>query len=350
MPGGLICVGSYTAETGGSGPGLTVFPADIADGVREPLGELALPACSWLARHPGLPVLYAANELARGTVTAVEPAPDGRSFRVLGSAPTGGAEPCQLAVTPDGRHLLAANYGSGDVTVLALDTHGAPAGRTGFAAHTGSGPVADRQDGPHAHMITLDAAGTLVCVTDLGSDTLWSYRLEPSGALTPVAAGALPPGTGPRQLLRTAPGRAQAVAELSGALLTLGEDSPGVFSVRAAAPASGRPGPNQPAQFSASPDGRFGYLSNRGPDTLAVFDLTTDPPAAVAEYPLHAAWPRHLAVTADRVYVAAQHADAVVVLAREPDTGALRELHRLPVGSPACVLPFAVGPRRHAEA
>src|SRR5438105_2412744 len=74
--------------------------------------ELALPACSWLTWHPRLPVLYAVHELAEGAVCAVALGPDDTP-RVLGTLPTGGAAPCHLAVTPDGRHLLAANYGSG---------------------------------------------------------------------------------------------------------------------------------------------------------------------------------------------------------------------------------------------
>jgi 6-phosphogluconolactonase len=350
----LICVGSYTAESGGSGPGLTVLREDGEDGedggALVPVAELAVPASSWVEWHPRLPVVYAANELDDGTVTAVQLGADGTP-RALGDAlPTGGALPCHLAVTPDGRHLLAANYGSGSVAVFALDDAGGLAARTDLVEHAGSGPVADRQEGPHAHMVTLggdgDGDGALVTVSDLGSDTLWSYRLAPDGTLGRVAASRLPAGTGPRQLVRgAAPGVAYAVAELAAGLVRLAETSPGVFTpVGAAAPASrsggGDDGDNLPAQFTLAAGGRLGLLSNRGPDTIAIFDLTGTGdrgPVRLAERALGAAWPRHFAVTGSRVLVAAQHSDVVVTLDLDAATGTLTERHRLPVGSPACV-------------
>ncbi|MDT0442678.1 lactonase family protein [Streptomyces johnsoniae] len=340
MAGRLFCVGSYTQGNGDARPGITVLRENARSGVPDRVQELDLPDCSWLAWHPRLPVVYAVHERAEGTVTAVELSADGTRATVLGTVPTGGAEPCHLVVTPDARHLLAANYGSGSAAVIALDDRGAPTVRTDLAEHSGSGPVADRQEGPHAHMVTLDAAGTLVTVTDLGSDTLWSYRLSPAGTMERVAAGPLPAGTGPRQLIRPGAGsRAYVVAELAAGLLTVTEETPGVFSVLGSAPASRRPDANMPAQFSLSPDGRFGFLSNRGPDTISVFDLTGGSAVPVAEYALNAAWPRHFAVTDDRLYVAAQQADAVVVLTLDPATGVLRESHRLTVAAPACVAP-----------
>ncbi|GAA3475793.1 beta-propeller fold lactonase family protein [Streptomyces yanii] len=62
--------------------------------------------------------------------------------------------------------------------------------------------------------------------------------------------------------------------------------APGSFRVRAAGPASQSGGQNLPAQLTLSDDGRFAYLANHGPDTIAVFDLTTDTPIVVGEYGL----------------------------------------------------------------
>ncbi|UCM86730.1 lactonase family protein [Streptomyces marincola] len=333
----LLCVGSYTAKDGV--PGITVL-REHADGALDRVSELALPDCSWLAWHPRLPVVYTVHERAEGAVSAVALRPDGSVDTVLGTVSTGGAEPCHLAVAPDARHLLVANYGSGSAAVVALDEHGAPTARTDLAEHSGTGPVEDRQEGPHAHMVTLGPEGGTVAVTDLGSDTLWSYTLTGEGRLERLAASRLPAGTGPRQLVRTGdPARAHVVAELAAGLLTVAEEAPGLFSVLASAPASRHAGGNLPAQFSLAADGRLGLLSNRGPDTIAVFDLTGAAPAAIAEHPLDAAWPRHFAVVGDRVHVAAQQADAVVTLRLDTGTGRLTETGRLRISAPACVAP-----------
>ncbi|WP_129843276.1 lactonase family protein [Streptomyces sp. RFCAC02] len=344
----LFCVGSYTAETGGRGPGITLLREDGRGGRLVPAGELALPGCSWLEWHPTLPVLYTVHERAEGGVSAIRFAGDGEP-EVVGGLPTGGAEPCHLAVTPDGRHLLAANYGSGSVAVFSLDEAGVPVARTDLVRLTGSGPVPDRQEGPHAHMVTLDAAGSLVTVVDLGTDTLWSYRLDPgAGTLTRSAASGLPAGTGPRQLVRAATGRAHVVAELAAGLVTVAEETPGVFTALASSPASARPGAgaDQPAHLVISADGRTGHLSNRGADTIATFALGTDTPKLTAEYVLGAAWPRHFTVDGDRMLVAAQESDAVLVLTLDTVSGApVAEEYRLSVGSPACVVSRPVGTR-----
>ncbi len=348
QPHRLICVGSYTPETGGTGPGVTVFREplgspdagedgeDARPGRPEPVGELRLPAASWLQWHPWLPVVYAVRELAEGAVTALRLDPDGTP-QVIGEESTGGAEPCHLAITPDGDYLLAANYGSGSVAVFGLDERGIPTRRADLVEHSGSGPVEDRQEGPHAHMVTVDRAGSLVCVTDLGSDRIWTYRLRADGTLARVAASALPPGTGPRQLLRAPGGRAYAVAELGQELVALSEEEPGAFVPRAASPATGRPGTSMPAHLALSPDGLRAWMSNRGVDTVATFDLTGDRPELVAEHDLGAAWPRHFAFVDGRMYVAAQQSDVVIALDPDPDTGELVERYRLDVGSPACV-------------
>src|SRR6266536_1645244 len=96
----LLAVGSYTPEVGGNGTGVTTFWLDEDSGGLARNAELPLAAPAWLEWHPTLPVLYAANELEAGRVTAIAVG-DGH-LRVLGAArSTGGAAPCHLAVTPD---------------------------------------------------------------------------------------------------------------------------------------------------------------------------------------------------------------------------------------------------------
>ena len=362
MSGRVICVGSYTPEAGGTGPGLTVFQEEpgVVGGLTR-LAELALPAASFLAWHPWLPVVYAVNELAEGGLTAVS-LERPKEPRPLGSLGTGGAEPCHVAVTPDGRFALVANYGSGSAAVFSLAADGRLAARTDLVAHEGDGPVRDRQEGPHAHMITLDDTGWLVTVTDLGSDTLWTYRLGTDGTLTRLASSRLPAGCGPRQLVRGPAPRAYALAELGGELLALTEEEPGRFSVLATRPASGRAGEggqagtgdtpgttsgdtsgNMAAHLELFGEGGYALASNRGPDSISLFSLRETPPALLAEHELGAAWPRHFAFSGERLLVAAQRSDTVIVLRVDPAVPAFTELARYPVGSPVCVAPRPAG-------
>jgi 6-phosphogluconolactonase len=331
----LCCVGSYTAEAGGAGAGVTAFELDADTGELTWAGALAIAAPSWLEWHPQLPVLYAANELDDGAVTAIAAGPGG--LQILGTQPTGGAATCHLAVTPDGRHLLAANYG-GSVAVFALDESGGLWHRTCLIEHSGHGPVSDRQESAHPHTIVLDPTGELVSVVDLGADQIRSYHWADHGILVPGVVSAFPPGTGPRQLVRSGKStRAFVLAELAAALVVVDETEPGSFEACAAVTASARPGRNLPAQLTLSQDGRFGYVSNRIPDTISVFALAGPLPELVSEHSIGSGWPRHFVIVGGYLYAGNQHGDEIVVFAIDPDTGGLTPVREQPVATPTCL-------------
>jgi 6-phosphogluconolactonase (cycloisomerase 2 family) len=329
----LVFVGCYTGEAG-NGTGITTFTRSPSGELRE-IGSLPLESPSWLTRHPSLPVLYAANETSSGAVTALSMSPSG-DLSILGTAETGGAHPCHLAVTPDGRFLLCANYTGGSLAVFSLSPSGEVGSRTALVQHTGSGPRADRQEAAHVHM-AVPGPG-MVSAVDLGTDEIRSYTLTSSGALEPLAVSALPPGTGPRQLVRR-PGTdlAYVVGELAGTLLTVRETSPGAFSVvSSTASTFTEPSvPNLVAHLELS-DSRL-YVSNRGPDCVTEFAL--DETAAVADQPCGAN-PRHFALVDGTCYVAAQSEDAITAFTLTASGEA--ELRYHPTGSPAFVLPVSL--------
>ena len=107
---------------------------------------------------------------------------DAGALSVLGEAETGGAHPCHLAVTPDGRFLLCANYTGGSLAVFSLSASGAIEARTALVQHTGSGPDADRQEAAHVHMAVPSPDSTVVSAVDLGTDEIRSYTLSSDGS------------------------------------------------------------------------------------------------------------------------------------------------------------------------
>ena len=114
----------------------------------------------------------------------------------LGGRPTGGAHPCHLAVMPGGQHLVVANYGSGSVAVHPLDGDGAVGERTDLVEHRGHGPDPERQEGPHAHMVSPDPDGRHARAVDLGADTIYRYlrrrRAAAAGPAVRCAPGPAP--------------------------------------------------------------------------------------------------------------------------------------------------------------
>jgi 6-phosphogluconolactonase len=322
-----VWVGSYTSATGGNGDGISTFRRE-RDGGLTPDRTLALASPSWLTAHPSAPVVYATNELTDGEITVVS-----TDLEVVGTISSGGADPCHLAVSSDGRHLLCSNYSSGSLSVFALAMDGTITGQTDLVRHEGSGPHPDRQEAAHVHQAVV--RDRIVSVVDLGTDEIRSYELAENGKLDPLSISALPPGTGPRQLHRK-PGSdlAYVVGEVGGTLVVVRETVPGTFETVTTVPATKEPwqgdAPNWVAHLEIVGDKL--YLSNRNPDVVTEFDIAAEEPVAVTDHP-SGAWPRHFAIADGTLYAAAQRGDAVVAF---PLGGG--EQVSYPTGTPTCVL------------
>ena len=342
LNGELVFVGCYTDESDGSGDGVVCLRRDQATGVLTHRAVVArTPSPSFLARHPSLPVLYAVNELAEGTVSSWAVTPDG-ALTPLAVRSTGGAHPCHLATTADGGHLLVANHGSGSVAVLPLGRDGVPGERTDVLQHHGRGPVADRQDGPHAHM-TVPGLGAEVLAVDLGADRVFRYRLDAAGRLTDDGAALIPaPGTGPRHLVRHPDGTIYLVGELAGTVTGYRPDpADGRLREVCSSPVSTGPVPVYPSEVVLGADGRFLYVGNRGPDTVTVFAVGSGDGTAirVAELSTGGTWPRHLALAGHHLYVANERSHNVSIFEVDGASGVPRPVgESAAVPSPTCVL------------
>ena len=77
-----------------------------------------------------------------------------------------------------GSHLLVANYRSGTLGVLPILPNGRLTEATHRVQHRGAGVNPDRQEGPHAHSITLDPSNRFALGCDLGIDKVMGYRFD----------------------------------------------------------------------------------------------------------------------------------------------------------------------------
>ncbi|MEW9529454.1 lactonase family protein [Microbispora sp. NPDC049125] len=322
-----LVIGGYTPDTDGSGPGLTVVRAG-AGGRMEAVAEVFAPGPSFVAAHPTLPLLYAVLERRRnGGVAVFADEPDGP--RPLAEYPSGGSYPCHLALDPEAAWLAVANYGDGVIAGFRLGEDGLPASDPLLFPNEGHGPDPERQEGPHAHQAVFGPGGVLH-VTDLGTDEV--RRFLPGMVPHPDGPVRLPAGSGPRHLVHHQD-HWYVAGELDGMVRVFDAGWREVASV----PASESGAPNLPSHIDVSSDGRLLYVGNRGPDTVAAFEVGGPRLTRVAEVPCGGVWPRHFAVGGDRMYVACQRSGTVVALAlKEGLPGEAGPA--LEVGSPSCVL------------
>jgi 6-phosphogluconolactonase (cycloisomerase 2 family) len=309
-----VFLGCYTKGAGGLGAGITVVRRDPATGaLRDPVLAAATPAPSFVASRGD--VLYAVNELDDGGLSAFR-VHDDLSLTELGRWPTGGALPCHVAVDPRGTYAVVSNYGSGSVATFPLGTDGVPAGRADLAAHHGRGRDPRRQEGPHAHSAVPTPDGLLA--VDLGLDTVFRYRVDPAtaslGTGTPLLN--LNPGTGPRHFVHSGQ-TLSVVGELAGTLSTFsGTDGQshetGTVATSVVPDAA-------PSEIAIA--GHHLYVANRGPATIAVFDIASGRPARVGEISTGGAWPRHFAIVDGFLYAANERSHTVVTFRLDPATG-----------------------------
>ncbi|MFE2219116.1 lactonase family protein [Streptomyces canus] len=338
-----LYLGTYTSvEGGGNGIGVARYDPDSGritgtgtiTGVTNP---------SYLALHPDGRTLYAVAEQDAGAVTAVRLA----DRKVLGSRSTGGAGPCHLSVHPGGRWLLSANYGSGSVAVHPIDSSGALGERRDTVTHSSPAP-GPGQEGPHAHQFLTSPDGGHVLAVDLGTDTVYSYRLnERTGALTEVSQAHTRAGAGPRHLTFHPGGRYAYLAnEADNTVAVCAYDrKTGHLSVGAAQSTGTGSGTNYPAQLLVTANGSYAYLANRGHNSLTRYAVEADGARLrlLDTVPVNGDFPRQIAFSPDGtlLFAANQRSSSVSVFHVNTANGGLRAAGR-PFASPVavCALPL----------
>ncbi len=342
-----LFVGTYTD---GDSEGIYRCGMNPESGALEILGTTGgIENPSFLALGPSRRHLYSVGETGEfegspgGGVFAFSIDSETQELTRLNAQSSHGGGPCYVTVTPQGRHVLVANYSGGNVAVLPVRDDGVLEEASDVAQHEGSSVNEQRQQSPHAHCIVTDPSGTHALAADLGIDQVVVYRLE-DGTLTPAGHASVKPGAGPRHFTFHPDGRrAYVINELDSTVtaFTYGEGTLTETETVGTLP-EGFEGDNYPADIHVSADGRFVYGSNRGHDSIVVFSI--DPENGALTPLQHQStggeWPRNFSLDPSGRFllVANQRTNDVVVFSRDADTGMLSETGQvLHMPSPVCI-------------
>ena len=338
-----LWIGTYPADgpDAPAGTGEGVWRAELTDAGLTGHLAAATPAPSFLAVSADGRTLFAAGETSPGSVTRFAVAPDG-ALAQRERVASGGVHPCHLLLHPDERALYVANYSSGSLAVLQLepaeDGLRVAGGVAQVFEHSGRGPHAERQEGPHVHSTLLAPGGRVLLAIDLGTDEVRRYLVGPDGRLTVDGVAArLPPGTGPRHGLVLGE-HLVVVGELSGTLHLLRWD-PATASAHEVdvAPVCGpHEGPSLAAHVLE--DGEDLLVSVRGPDVVARFGVRDGRLVHRGDTPV-GAWPRHMALVGGRLVVGAQGGGTVTAYPASASPAGGVGAAVLAVPTPACVVP-----------
>jgi 6-phosphogluconolactonase len=347
-------IGTYTQ---GESRGIYVAKFDTETGrFSEPQLAAESDNPSFVAIHPSGQYLYAVGETDRfenqetGFVRGFRVDRDSGRLTPLNAQQSGGRGPCHLVVDASGKTVLVANYGGGSVSSIAILDDGKLGEVISSHQHEGSSVNANRQAAPHAHSINLDRTNRFAYVADLGLDKMLIYRFDaPTGRLLKTQvppATALPAGSGPRHFAIAPSGEfAYVINELSSTLVVFRRD-PRSGSLESLQEISTLPDDVQQRSHTAEvvvhPTGRFVYGSNRGHDSIAVFNVDAESGRVTRRQVelTQGRTPRNFAIdpTGNFLLAENQGSNTVVVFRIDPVSGELAptgEVLSVPV--PVCI-------------
>lgn len=341
---GSIYIGTYTGQKSKGIYSASFDPATGRIGEAKLAAETSSP--SFLALHPNRKWLYAVGESGKGVVSAFAVEADATRLRLINQQPSGGGGPCHLAV--DKGCVLVANYGTGSIAALPIAADGSLEEPSSVIQHEGSSVDPRRQAGPHAHFILPDPQDRHVLACDLGLDKVLVYRLEGTRLIkNDPPFGTVDPGSGPRHLVFSPSGKwVYVVNEMGCSINTFAYDaaSGAMTNVNKVStlPADFK-GQSSCAEIQVHPSGKFVYASNRGHDSIAVFesDQATGSLRLVQHQSTQGKTPRHFTLDPAGKWLLAsnQDSDSIVVFAVDSGSGKLSPAgQQVEVGRPVCVV------------
>jgi 6-phosphogluconolactonase len=341
----FVYVGTYTfpgTAPGGThqsqAKGIYVFRMNPSNGGLTLLQIAEIPNPSYLALDPPLGHLYSVNEMTAGAVSAyVINQANGMLTPLNTLVPTNGQDTTHLSVQPSGQYLFAASYTSGNFQVFWILPDGSIGAMTDNfqSVGNGTGPNPARQEGPHAHQIITDLDGNHVFGVDLGADKVNLWNLDQgAGTLNPntVPFAGIASGSGPRHMAFH-PDRQHAyvLSELASSVTVFDYDPVRAAFIWQQTISTLPPdftGTNTTAEIRIHPSGRFLYNTNRGHNSVTMFEIEPDTGEleVIGWESTRGEWPRGMNIdpSGTFLYAANQNTDNIAVFRIQLANGRLK--------------------------
>lgn len=349
----LAFFGSYSKP---GSPGISVYEFDLATGQFKPLAtDDSIRNPSFLSVHPSGKYLLAASEVDSvngkpgGGVASYAIDRESGQLTLLNQQSSGGGGPCYVSTDSKGQCALVANYGGGSVACLPIGEDGHLKEAATFIQHEGSSVNERRQQKPHAHSILPSPDNRFALSADLGCDKVFIYELDPAKgklAANDPAFAALKPGAGPRHLDFHPSGRFVYVineldSTVTGFQFDAQKGSLTAIDTLSTLP-EGYEGSNSCAQIRVHPSGKFVYGSNRGHNSIAIYQIDEESGrlTAVGQVSTQGKTPRNFNIDPTGQYLIAcnQQSDSVVTFKIDTATGRLTQTGEpIKVVAPVCV-------------
>jgi 6-phosphogluconolactonase len=324
------------------------------------LGGMKSP--TYIELHPNGNFLYSVNrnsingEEAWGSVSTYSIDPATGKLTHINDQPSFGNAPCYISVDSKGRMLFLSNYGSGSIAAYPINRDGSLEHASKVIRHTGSSVGGERQQGPHAHCVVISPDDDFLYAADLGTDRIKTYRIDyaqKSMDLVLGADGIADPGSGPRHIAISKDQRFLYLLEEIGHQVAVFSIDPDNGALTPLQTVSTLPEDYSETNFCADihidPAGKFLYASNRGHNSLGIFEIDQENgKLSLADIQsVQGDWPRNFLIDPRGTYlfVANRRTNNVVVFLRDLTTGKITPSgSEVSVPEPVCVKILEINP------
>jgi 6-phosphogluconolactonase len=343
-----LFIGTYTS---GKSKGIYVYRFYTKTGSGKEISTIKCSNPSYICVSPDGKHLYATSEGdGSGAVGAYAFEPTTGQLALLNTQSSLGSGTCYVAEDKTSKWVFVANYSSGSITALPVNTDGSLAPAAQFIQQYGSGINKQRQESSHAHSTIFSPDEKYLLEANLGTDQEHIYSFNPAQNLPLTAAPdsviSLEPGTGPRHIVfHPKKPFVYIIGELTGTVDAYNYDS---YTGKLTHLQRIRTTPENFTGFAGSADihirgdGKFLYASNRGEsNTLAVFEIGNDGKLSTIQFiDVKGKHPRNFVIDpSDRfLLVANRDTDNVVVFSIDPMNGTLKATgNELSIPNPVCL-------------
>jgi len=288
---------------------------------------------SFLKVSPDKKHLYVVNrapkeiESSGGFVSAYEIGKNG-TLQFLNKQLSHGADPCYVDVSTNGKWVAIANYGGGNTAMYPVAENGSLSPASSVIKNEGSSVNPSRQTKPYAHSIKFSPFGNQVFSADLGTDQLNIFTLEKDKLIQSGQKFAkLETGAGPRHFDFHPDGKTIfVISELNSTITTfkLMNGNWEKQQIVSTLPASFKE-TSYCADIHISKDGKYLYGSNRGHNSIAVFEINSETKQlkSIGFVSVEGNWPRNFAISPNGNFllVANQRSGNITVFKIKKETG-----------------------------
>lgn len=343
-----LFIGTYT---NGQSKGIYVYRFNTTTGTGSEVSTIYAKNPSYLSISPDGKHVYATDEEEKsGEVGAYAFEPATGKLAFLNAQSSMGTCPCYVSEDKSGHWVFVANYCSGSLAALPVNSDGSLAPAVQTIQHFGKGFDTARQESAHVHSTIFSPDEKYLLAADLGTDREHVYLFNAGGPL-PLkepqdSVASLKAGTGPRHIaFHPLKQDVYILGELSGTVDAFHFDAKdgklSHFQRIRTTPESftGFPGS---ADIHISADGKFLYATNRGTsNTIAVFEISEDGKLSEKQIiSVNGKHPRNFVIdpTGHFLLVANRDTDNIVIFAIDPVTGLLKSTGKeISIPNPVCL-------------